>query len=274
MSEAERAILPSLQSFCPPKTFSPFQLCLRFRCAEDANRAQGQRVHEALAALDGVRPLWISCASGARAAAALLIHLGTTRGWTTEEAFAWAASKGMNLADPARAWVAACLDKPAAAAVARPTGPAGGDAAAGGAPLVFRQLFDPVSSTYTYLLGDPASGEAVLIDPVLEHAKRDATLANELGLTIKFAINTHVSLPLCGCSVTRISSVRCVRFIAQSAFNALALLVFTCTSTYLSIHLSLCIAGACRPRLRHVCPAVAARPSGRWRAQIRAGGCL
>lgn len=154
---------------------------------QDANRAQGERVHEALTALDGVRPLWISCASGARAGAALLIHLGKSRGWSTDEAFAWAASKGLTLADPARAWVAACLDKPAAAAVARPTGADGS-----GAALVFRQLFDPVSSTYTYLLGDPASGEAVVIDPVLEHAKRDATTANELGLTIKYAINTHV----------------------------------------------------------------------------------
>jgi hypothetical protein len=32
--------------------------------------------------------------------------------------------------------------------------------------LVFRQLFDPQSSTYTYLLGDRASGVALLIDPV------------------------------------------------------------------------------------------------------------
>ena len=40
--------------------------------------------------------------------------------------------------------------------------------------MIFRQLFDPASSTYTYLLAD--SGEAVLIDPVLEQADRDAVL--------------------------------------------------------------------------------------------------
>ena len=40
--------------------------------------------------------------------------------------------------------------------------------------LVLRQLFDPQSSTYTYLLGDSASGEAVIIDPVFEHERRDA----------------------------------------------------------------------------------------------------
>ena len=43
-------------------------------------------------------------------------------------------------------------------------------------PLIFRQLFDPASSTYTYLLGDSASGEALIIDPVFEHQRRDAAL--------------------------------------------------------------------------------------------------
>ncbi len=43
--------------------------------------------------------------------------------------------------------------------------------------LVFRQLFEKESSTYTYLLGDEESKDAVLIDPVLETAERDAQLA-------------------------------------------------------------------------------------------------
>ena len=42
--------------------------------------------------------------------------------------------------------------------------------------LVFRQLFDPVSSTYTYLLADGRSGAAVIIDPVFEQVRRDAAL--------------------------------------------------------------------------------------------------
>ena len=46
--------------------------------------------------------------------------------------------------------------------------------------LVFRQLFDATSSTYTYLLAD--SGQAVLIDPVFEQHARDAALVRELGL--------------------------------------------------------------------------------------------
>lgn len=49
------------------------------------------------------------------------------------------------------------------------------------------KLFDSVSSTYTYLLGDLTTKEAVLIDPVLEHAKRDAQLVNELGFQLKYA---------------------------------------------------------------------------------------
>ena len=56
--------------------------------------------------------------------------------------------------------------------------------------FIFRQLFDPVSSTYTYLLAD--SGQAVLIDPVFEHAGRDAALLRELGLTLTATLETHV----------------------------------------------------------------------------------
>jgi sulfur dioxygenase len=57
--------------------------------------------------------------------------------------------------------------------------------------LVFRQLADPPSSTYTYLLGDRGSGEAVLIDPVFEQALRDAALVEELGLKLKMTLDTH-----------------------------------------------------------------------------------
>lgn len=60
------------------------------------------------------------------------------------------------------------------------------------APLVFRQLFDPASSTYTYLLGDPASGEALLIDPVFEQVRRDEALLRELGLRLVATLDTHV----------------------------------------------------------------------------------
>lgn len=48
-------------------------------------------------------------------------------------------------------------------------------------------MFDTQSSTYTYLLADLTTHEAVLIDPVLEHARRDAQLIAELGLRLKYA---------------------------------------------------------------------------------------
>ncbi|HZQ63526.1 MAG TPA: MBL fold metallo-hydrolase [Casimicrobiaceae bacterium] len=58
--------------------------------------------------------------------------------------------------------------------------------------LVFRQLFDPSSSTYTYLLGCVRTREAVLIDPVFDQAQRDAALVRELGLHLMRTLETHV----------------------------------------------------------------------------------
>src|SRR5687767_15540425 len=60
--------------------------------------------------------------------------------------------------------------------------------------MIFRQLFDPQSSTYTYLLADPASREGVLIDPVFEQARRDAALIDELGLKLKWTLETQAEL--------------------------------------------------------------------------------
>ncbi len=57
--------------------------------------------------------------------------------------------------------------------------------------MLFRQLFDAASSTYTYLLGDAATREAVLVDSVFEQHARDAALVRELGLTLRFALDTH-----------------------------------------------------------------------------------
>jgi len=57
--------------------------------------------------------------------------------------------------------------------------------------LIFRQLFDAASSTYTYLLGDPASRQAVIIDTVFEQHLRDHALIEELGLELIAALDTH-----------------------------------------------------------------------------------
>ena len=56
--------------------------------------------------------------------------------------------------------------------------------------VIFRQLFDAESSTYSYLLADGTS--ALLIDPVYEQVERDAKLIKELGLDLKYCLNTHV----------------------------------------------------------------------------------
>ena len=58
--------------------------------------------------------------------------------------------------------------------------------------MIFRQLFDPQSSTYTYLLADPATREALVIDPVFEQARRDIALMEELGLELAWTLDTHV----------------------------------------------------------------------------------
>ncbi len=57
--------------------------------------------------------------------------------------------------------------------------------------MIFRQLFDLSSSTYTYLLGCDKTNTAVLIDPVFEMVRRDLALIEELGLTLETVCETH-----------------------------------------------------------------------------------
>ncbi|MFN2362309.1 MAG: MBL fold metallo-hydrolase [Marinobacter sp.] len=57
--------------------------------------------------------------------------------------------------------------------------------------MIFRQLFDGVSSTFTYLLADEDRKEAILIDPVFSQSKRDLALVGELGLTLALVADTH-----------------------------------------------------------------------------------
>jgi sulfur dioxygenase len=58
--------------------------------------------------------------------------------------------------------------------------------------MIFRQLFDQLSSTYTYLLASRSGGEALLIDPVLENLEQYLQLIRELDLKLVLAIDTHV----------------------------------------------------------------------------------
>uniref|UniRef100_A0A1I7YFQ5 Persulfide dioxygenase ETHE1, mitochondrial n=1 Tax=Steinernema glaseri TaxID=37863 RepID=A0A1I7YFQ5_9BILA len=57
---------------------------------------------------------------------------------------------------------------------------------------IFRQLFESVSCTYTYVLGCPRTRQALIIDPVYETVDRDTKLINELGLDLIYGLNTHV----------------------------------------------------------------------------------
>ena len=58
--------------------------------------------------------------------------------------------------------------------------------------MIFRQLFDQVSSTYSYLLASRAGGEALIIDPVLEKVDRYLQLIRELDLKLVKAVDTHL----------------------------------------------------------------------------------
>lgn len=58
--------------------------------------------------------------------------------------------------------------------------------------MLFKQLFEPISSTYTYLLGCAESGQAVLIDPVVNSMDRDMQAIQELGLRLECTVDTHI----------------------------------------------------------------------------------
>ena len=58
--------------------------------------------------------------------------------------------------------------------------------------MLFRQLFEPVTSTYTYLLADEATRQAVLIDPVLDEVETYKSLLASLNLTLIYTLETHV----------------------------------------------------------------------------------
>ncbi|MDJ0556990.1 MAG: MBL fold metallo-hydrolase [Microcoleaceae cyanobacterium MO_207.B10] len=58
--------------------------------------------------------------------------------------------------------------------------------------MLFRQLFDKNTSTYTYLIADQQTKEAILVDPVLEQVERDYNLLIQLGLTLHYTLETHI----------------------------------------------------------------------------------
>lgn len=58
--------------------------------------------------------------------------------------------------------------------------------------MIFRQMFEPVSCTYSYLLASRRGGEALIIDPVLEKVDRYRQLLQELDLKLVKAVDTHL----------------------------------------------------------------------------------
>lgn len=58
--------------------------------------------------------------------------------------------------------------------------------------MIFRQLFEPLSSTYTYLLGCEETGQAVLVDPVIVSMARDLSEISRFGLTLAYTVDTHI----------------------------------------------------------------------------------
>ena len=58
--------------------------------------------------------------------------------------------------------------------------------------MIFKQLFETDSSTYTYLIADPDKGEAILVDPVLETVERDLQVLRDLNLKLTATLETHV----------------------------------------------------------------------------------
>lgn len=58
--------------------------------------------------------------------------------------------------------------------------------------MIFRQLFEPLSSTFTYLLGCEETGQAVLIDPVIVSMDRDLAELSRLGLSLAYSVETHI----------------------------------------------------------------------------------
>ena len=58
--------------------------------------------------------------------------------------------------------------------------------------MLFKQLFEPDSCTYTYLLSCPDTGETVLIDPVLDTVERDLSVLKAMGVKLTYTLDTHI----------------------------------------------------------------------------------
>lgn len=139
-----------------------------------------EQVAAAIDALDRLpRPLMLQCTSGRRAAALLSLWLDRKHDDSNE--LRGPIAEATHLKGLACAAAYGSLDQGAAP-------PKDHKAPSG---LSFLQLFDTESFTFTYLLGCEETKEAVLIDPVLGQKARDLAVVRELGLDLRFVVNTH-----------------------------------------------------------------------------------
>ncbi len=58
--------------------------------------------------------------------------------------------------------------------------------------LIFRQLFDEKTWTYSYIVGDAVTKTAIIIDPVLDQVERDLRILEELGPSLRYILDTHI----------------------------------------------------------------------------------
>ena len=151
---------------------------LPFKPGKDVTSLQIMQVIEEVRAMP--RPLMIQCSSANRALIVMLLWLAEERGYSGASVEVLVKDLQLDTLKPeALSWLKmhlACLGK---------DGPLTSQA-----PEV-RQLYEPESSTLTYLVHCPDTKEAVLIDPVLETKARDLSLIQQLGLRLKYVVNTH-----------------------------------------------------------------------------------
>eukprot|EP01138_Halocafeteria_seosinensis_P012646 gb/GECG01012922.1/.p1 GENE.gb/GECG01012922.1/~~gb/GECG01012922.1/.p1 ORF type:complete len:399 (+),score=40.23 gb/GECG01012922.1/:1-1197(+) len=129
-------------------------------------------------------PAVIQCRTGCRASAVAALGIAMRENWSGPTIMSWAKLNNAHFLqkEACKEWVSKVNVCEVAASVV-PRQHSG---------LIFRQLFDRESCTYTYLLADADTREGVLIDPVDTLVDRDIQLVKELGIRLKYAMNTHM----------------------------------------------------------------------------------
>ena len=159
----------------------------------DKDKLTEELAEQVVAALDAApKPCMIQCATATRAGTVLVLSLAKKHGLNFAAAMQLALDMKLSFAqgyvlgggedapppNPLVRWVEAALR--------------GSEIRSASEDLLVWQLFDDAgSSTFTYLLADAKTKDAILIDPVLEQVDRDLAAIDAAGLTLRYAVNTH-----------------------------------------------------------------------------------